>query len=198
MFTRPDTGSSPVSYPVPTYSAAKGMFEAVARLKSAYIKPTRVEILKPIRFESYVTNYGGPLRSSEQIKKGNNYQLSATVLVDVCYRVYGDVRAKLSSRGKRRSGKQDHCKRLADMFNERLEKVQTFYSPCLGWKEFLPTYFGTIRSTQRKPCSEINLVIPSILYSMWENRKLQPTFKQDWEIVRGVMSYETRRPGNVE
>jgi len=42
------------------------------------------------------------------------------------------------------------------------------------------------------------LVIPSILYSMWENRKLQPTFKQDWEIVRGVMSYETRRPGNVE
>ncbi len=25
MFTRPDTGATPISYPVPTYSAAKGM-----------------------------------------------------------------------------------------------------------------------------------------------------------------------------
>lgn len=30
MFARPDTGATPTSYPVPTWSAAKGMFEAVA------------------------------------------------------------------------------------------------------------------------------------------------------------------------
>ena len=39
MFTRPDTGSTPISYPVPTFSAAKGMFEAVAWLPHAYIQP---------------------------------------------------------------------------------------------------------------------------------------------------------------
>ena len=31
MFARPDTGATPISYPVPTYSAAKGMFETVLR-----------------------------------------------------------------------------------------------------------------------------------------------------------------------
>ena len=41
MFTRPDTGATPVSYPAPTYSAAKGMFESIARINSAYIKPTK-------------------------------------------------------------------------------------------------------------------------------------------------------------
>ena len=29
MWTRPDTGDSPVSYPAPTYSAVKAIFESV-------------------------------------------------------------------------------------------------------------------------------------------------------------------------
>lgn len=33
MFTRPDSGAAQVSYPVPTFSAAKGMFEAIACLR---------------------------------------------------------------------------------------------------------------------------------------------------------------------
>ncbi len=69
MFTRPDTGATPISYPVPTYSAAKGMFESVARKTNVYIDPFRVEICKPIRHWRYVTNYGGPLRKPNQITK---------------------------------------------------------------------------------------------------------------------------------
>ena len=42
IFTRPDSGASFVSYPVPTYSSLRGMFDCVAWLKSAYIKPTKV------------------------------------------------------------------------------------------------------------------------------------------------------------
>lgn len=30
MFARPDTGGTPTSYPAPTWSAAKGLFESVA------------------------------------------------------------------------------------------------------------------------------------------------------------------------
>ena len=30
MWSRPDTGASPTSYPVPTWSAAKGIFESIA------------------------------------------------------------------------------------------------------------------------------------------------------------------------
>ena len=32
MYARPDTGGSPTSYPVPTWSAAKGLLESIAYL----------------------------------------------------------------------------------------------------------------------------------------------------------------------
>lgn len=197
MFTRPDTGATPISYPVPTYSAAKGMFEAVVWRKSVYIRPTRVEICKPIRYERYITNYGGPLRKPDQVRKNNNYQLIATILVDVHYRIYAEVKEK------KRSGRRDHAGELWGRFNERLENGQTYYTPCLGWKEFVPSYFGPLRNRDEngnkiEPDKSVNVVIPSFLHSMWEHRKLQPTYRQDWEIVGGVMSYEHRRPSNVE
>jgi CRISPR-associated protein Cas5d len=34
MFTRPDSGAAQVSYPAPTFSAAKGMFDSIARADS--------------------------------------------------------------------------------------------------------------------------------------------------------------------
>jgi CRISPR-associated protein Cas5d len=35
MWTRPDTGDAPVSYPAPTFAAVKGIFESIVWLKSA-------------------------------------------------------------------------------------------------------------------------------------------------------------------
>jgi len=202
MFTRPDTGSTPISYPVPTYSAAKGMFEAVARRPHIYVHPTRVEICRPVHYESYTTNYGGPLRKPDQFKKNNNYQLFATVLVDVCYRIYAEVRAKQSStRGaqreqiRRRRGR-DWRPDFKRIFDERLAQGRTFYTPCLGWKEFVPRYFGPLREGTG-PDRSVNIDIPALLHSMWEQRQLKPVFKQNWQIVHGVMSYEKRRPDHA-
>jgi CRISPR-associated protein Cas5d len=203
MFTRPETGSTPISYPVPTYSSAKGMFEAVARRSHIYVHPTRVEICKPVRFERYVTNYGGPLRKQDQMKKDNNYQLYATVLVDVCYRIYAEVGAKQSStRGKarpqvRQRRGRDWRLKFKDLFDERLARGQTFYTPCLGWKEFVPSYFGPLRQGT-KPDRSVNLVVPALLHSIWEERHFRPAFRQDWHIVHGVMSYDQRSPGHAE
>ena len=67
MWTRPDTGDAPVSYPAPTYAAVKGIFESIVWLKSAEIVPTRVEIRGPFVFQTYSTNSGGPLRESKII-----------------------------------------------------------------------------------------------------------------------------------
>jgi CRISPR-associated protein Cas5d len=189
MFTRPDTGVTPISYPVPTYSAAKGMFEAVSWRSRVYIRPSRVEICSPIRYERYITNYGGPLRKLDQIRRNNNYQLIATILVDVHYRIYAEVQ------GKKRSGTRDHAKELWERFNERLTNGQTYYTPCLGWKEFVPSYFGPLQERDEngnniEPDKTVNVVIPSLLHSMWERRKLQPTFRQNVEIKEGVMIYE--------
>jgi CRISPR-associated protein Cas5d len=73
IFTRPDTGATPTSYPVPTWSAAKGLFESIAFFAdgAAWICPTRTEVCRrvgetggQVRFQRYTTNYGGPERKA--------------------------------------------------------------------------------------------------------------------------------------
>ena len=49
MWTRPDTGDAPVSYPAPTLAAVKGIFESIVWLKSAELVPTRIESCVPKR-----------------------------------------------------------------------------------------------------------------------------------------------------
>lgn len=187
MFTRPDTGATPISYPVPTYSAAKGMFEAVARYKSAYIRPTKVEICKPIRFEKYVTNYGGPLRKTNQIAAEASYQLPATVLVDVCFRVYGVVEEiGLPPNG------NNHLHALQEIFLRRLRKGQTYNTPVLGWKEFVPSYFGPPREPNTIVQKDINLSIPSMLHMVFDRPvegNYRPVFRQNVNICGGVLQY---------
>jgi CRISPR-associated protein Cas5d len=180
------------------------MFEAVLRRPHVYVHPTLVEICKPIRFERYVTNYGGPLRKQDQIKNNNNYQLMATVLVDVCYRIHGEVRMKeMSTRGngktqlRHRRG-QDWRPRFKILFDQRLKRGQTFYTPCLGWKEFVPSYFGPFLRGTRRETSADDIVIPSFLRSMWDHRQLKPEYVQDWRIVKGVMSYLNQIPTEEE
>jgi CRISPR-associated protein Cas5d len=185
MFTRPDTGATPISYPVPTYSAAKGMFEAILWRSNIYIRPTHVEICKPIQYERYITNYGGPLRNPSQIKGNNNYQLIATILVDVLYRIFAEMKEKKRS-GQR---KMNYAEEFKKEFDRRLENGQTFYTPCLGWKEFVPSYLGPLRP-ETKPDEKMDMIIPSLLHSMWERHDLQPTFRQNVEIKEGIMVYE--------
>ncbi len=183
MFTRPDTGSAPVSYPAPTFSAIKGMFEAVARMKTAFIRPTKVEICAPIIYHRYFNNYRGPLRKPNTV----NFQLAATILSDVCYKVYGNVEEL-----ERAPNSNNHLHALQDMFNRRLKQGSFHYTPCLGWKEFVPSYFGPFRDSTEVDKS-INLVIPSMLYSMFdrpENGKVKPIFKQDVSIIEGELHYD--------
>ena len=41
MWTRPDTGDTPVSYPVPTFGAVKGIFECILMSDWAEVVPAR-------------------------------------------------------------------------------------------------------------------------------------------------------------
>jgi CRISPR-associated protein Cas5d len=88
---------------------------------------------------------------------------------------------------------------LRERFNERLANGQAYYTPCLGWKEFVPSYFGPIRERDEngnsiEPDKTVNVVIPSLLHSMWQHRKLQPIFRQNVEIKEGVMLCEEGNP----
>jgi len=200
MWTRPDTGDAPVSYPAPTYSAAKGIFESVLWIQAVEVVPVKVEICSPIVFHTYVTNYGGPLRKSRIMKTGSSYQLLATVLVNVCYRLHAEVRA-FSSAGRRLSERtkawvaktSNPAHAYQEIFERRIASGQCHSIPCLGWKEFVPDYVGHFRE-HTSAQKDINIVIPSMASTVFLSDKagrITPTFtpRANVRVREGVLQY---------
>lgn len=188
MWARPDTGATPTSYPVPTWSAVKGIFESVAFFNDgkAWIRPTRVEICKKkgsrggeLSFQKYTNNYRGPLKDKKKV----NFQFSTLILSDVCYRVYGVVE---NGSGQNLKHGSNPCHALEAIFQRRLRKGQCYKTPALGWNEFVPSYWGPIRDDESLPDAtevdtEINLDLISVLNQVFDkavNGRYKPRFQQ--------------------
>ena len=175
LWTRPDSGDSPCSYPAPTYSATRGLFENVLWGPAVLVIPRKVELCSVPQYHSYATNYGGPLRSAVSIKGGNNYQLFATVLTDVCYRLYADVmpnpdKAGLPERAAswdQRTTSPGHA--YQEIFNRRLKRGQSYATLCLGWGEFTAAYFGPFRRTTQVCTALPDIFIPSMLRGVFQS-----------------------------
>jgi CRISPR-associated protein Cas5d len=170
MWARPDTGSAPTSYPVPTWSAAKGIFESIAFLRDgrAWINPRRVEICRllnvssggQVNFQKYTTNSKGV--NSKQ----DNFQFVASILAEVCYRFYAVI--ENGSGVSLRKG-DNPCHHLQALFERRLQKGQCYKTPCLGWSEFVPTYWGGFRHDKTIVDEDINLNLVSVLKRVFNN-----------------------------
>jgi len=202
LWTRPDTGDCPVSYPAPTYSAVKAMFESILWGPAVVVVPTKVEICTPVQYHSYSTNYSGPLRSAKSIGNGSPYQLLATVLVDVCYKLYGEVRpnrdkSKLPANALEWDAKTTspgHA--YQDIFNRRLRLGQCYSIVALGWREFTASYFGPLREGTKACSSMTDIVIPSMLREVFSGGYSSPVsyvFDQNVEIIDGCLHYPERR-----
>ncbi|MGI6518884.1 MAG: CRISPR-associated protein Cas5 [Bacillota bacterium] len=196
MWTRPDTGDSPVSYPAPTYSAVRGIFESILWSEWAMVVPTKVEICSPITFHQYTTNYGGPLRKSKVITGGGSYQLAATILVNVCYRLYARAEpylagyAKHGRPGLQSVGTTNGAHAYMEVFNRRIRRGQCYRVPCLGWSEFLPDYVGAFRAGT-SVSDDINLTIPSMLRTCFAGHgsSWDPKYDVDVRIEKGVLRF---------
>lgn len=198
MWTRPDSGDCPVSYPAPTYSAVKAIFEAILFIQAVELVPCKVEICAPITWHTYNTNYGGPLRNSDQINKGASYQLLASVLVNPCYRLYAVAQSNTKSNGKfsektlawlSRTTSAPHA--YQEMFYRRLKRGQNHYAPCLGWKEFTPDYVGAFRP-ETGVYADINMTLPSMLRQVFPDGLSCETryiFDQEVPVREGVLKY---------
>jgi CRISPR-associated protein Cas5d len=206
MWTRPDTGDCPVSYPAPTYSAVKGIFESILWGPAVMIVPTKVEICAPIQYHNYQTNYGGSLRKPGVIIGGGGFQLLATVLIDVCYRLHAEVipnpvKKQLPDRAQQWDSKTTapgHAYR--DIFNRRLKKGQCFTIPFLGWKEFAPDYFGAFREST-KVHTDNNMDIASMLREVFSEGYASEcafTYDQNVKIKEGVMVFPRQGGQYVE
>lgn len=197
MWSRPDTGTTPISYPAPPWSAAKGLFESMSRLKNTIIIPTAVEICAPIIYHDYTTNYIGPLRKRESLTKGNPFQYRATVLINVCYRLYARIEElEYIPKTLLEASKLSGFNRLhysQERFHRRLLRGQYYDIPSLGWREFIPNYVGPFRNYTEVQTS-INEIVPSFLYSVFDPKTnlLSPKFVQSEtgrKIVKGRLEY---------
>ncbi len=201
MFARPDTGGTPTSYPAPTWSAAKGLFESIAFFLdgAAWICPTKVEVCRQVgefggrvQFQRYTTNYGGPLRKSTLFNKGtviggSSMQLFATILTSVCYRLYGIVV------GPSWKGNINPRHHLQDLFDRRLKQGRCARTPYLGWSEFTCSYWGPFREGITEVDGSLSLEIPSMLLGVWSvpsSGKYEPRYLQNVTIVHGVLTYD--------
>jgi len=177
MWTRPDTGSSPLSYVAPTFSAVKGIFEAILLWKSVNVRPARCEICAPVQFHRYAFNYGGPLRNPCSADLQSAVSRICNPLPVAHSRALGDSTGLPTAN--RRYSRLKICATTkahayVDAFHRRLERGR-FPSPIgwervpqagegggLGWKEFVPDYVGPFRDGTA-PCVTENHVNPACL-----------------------------------
>jgi len=83
----------------------------------------------------------------------------------------------------------NHLHLLKDKFEKRLRNGRWYHVPCLGWKEFTPSYVGPFRPGT-KVDESIEQIIPSMLFSVFaETGEYAPTYKQDVWIKKGVLEY---------
>ncbi|MDP8568750.1 CRISPR-associated protein Cas5 [Methylophilus aquaticus] len=196
MWARPDTGSTPTSYPIPTWSAAKGIFESIAFLKDgrAWINPKRVEICRrvgnsceQIGYQKYTNNYRGPLQNND----AGAFQFSTIILSDVCYRLYADIE---NGSGVHLKHGDNPSHQLQAMFERRLAKGQCYKTPCLGWNEFVASYWGPLREGVTEKNDEIHLDLVSVLNQVFDKAiagAYQPRYQRGSEakIIKGEFVY---------
>jgi len=147
-FTRPEMKVERVSYEVPTPSAMRGVLEAIFWKPSFRWVIERIEVLRPIRWETVRRNEVGNRispRSAYLLIEENRQQRNALILKDVAYVIH----AHQELTGKEPEG--NNLKKLSEMFERRASKGQYFHHPYLGTREFAVEEFRLIREEETSP-----------------------------------------------
>lgn len=161
-FTRPEMKVERVSYDVITPSAARGILEAIHWKPAISWAVDRIQVLKPIRFESLRRNEVGGKLSSASVGKAmkagrteglitfvdeDRQQRAATILRDVAYVI--EAHFALTEK----ADASDSVGKHLDIFNRRARKGQYFHSPCLGVREF-PASFQLLEPGVAEPIAD--------------------------------------------
>ena len=185
-FTRVEMKAERVSYDVLTPSAARGILEAV------YWKPAikwvvdDIDIINPIRFDTFRRNELGSKISYVNARKlekaGAGYlgvyasddraQRATTYLKDVRYVI--DAHFELTEK----AGAEDTPEKHYNIALRRLRKGQCFNQPYLGCREFAAHEVKLIEGSER-PCSYYKGTekdLGFILYDLDFERDMAPCF----------------------
>ena len=147
-FTRPEMKVERVSYDVMTPSAARGVLEAILWKPAISWVVTRIDVLKPIRWESVRRNEVGAVTSIDTamtaMKNGKGFlgffveeerqQRAGLFLRDVAYTVHAHFQLT------QKAGSEDNVVKFEEMLKRRIEKGQCFHRPYLGCREFAASF----------------------------------------------------------
>jgi len=190
MFRDPSTGDTPKSYPAPTMSACKSIFNAIAalinpqtKIDDASLYPYKVEICRPILYTSTTFNSHSPAgKQSTKNKKGAT-QTFCSSLLNVCYKIYGISFPRNENMGT--------AHYLQEKFIRRLKKGRCFSRPFLGIGEYFCDYYGPLRpETKVEPINEYIGVMPLLVFN--DKGQYSPVFCSSATIERGVLNYAER------
>lgn len=132
-FTRPEMKVERVSYDVMTPSAARGVLEAILWKPAIRWIVERIDVLKPIRWESVRRNEVGATMSPRSpclFIEDQRQQRAGLFLRDVDYVIHARFEATDLA------GPDDNPTKFQEMFLRRAEKGQCFHRPYLGCREF--------------------------------------------------------------
>ena len=146
-FTRPEMKVERVSYDVMTPSAARGVLEAILWKPAIRWVVERIDVLKPIRWESVRRNEVGTTMSPRSpclFIEDQRQQRAGLFLRDVDYVVHANI--ELTAR----AGSDYNPTKFQEMFLRRAERGQCFHRPYLGCREFAAD-FAPITNGQPMP-----------------------------------------------
>lgn len=132
-FTRPEMKVERVSYDVMTPSAARGVLEAILWKPAIHWVVDRIDVLRPIRWESVRRNEVGSTMSPRSpclFVEDQRQQRAGLFLRDVDYVIH--ARFQMTDQ----TGPDDNPTKFQEMFLRRAEHGQCFHRPYLGCREF--------------------------------------------------------------
>jgi len=124
--------------------------------------------------------------------------LYATILIDVCYKLYAEVRPspykdrlpESALEWDARTTSPGHAYQA--IFNRRLKRGQCYAVPHMGWSEFACSYFGPLREETMVCTIGTDIVIPSMLREVFGggfNSSVSYVYDQDVRIIKGCLIY---------
>lgn len=186
-FTRPEMKVERVSYDVMTPSAARGVLEAIMWKPQIRWLIERIDVLKPIRWDSLrrnevdrkvsvrnlvtVMNGGSAALGIDSDDPKVRQQRAAKILRDVAYVIH--ARIELTDK----AGPEDTLAKYVEMFRRRATAGQCFHRPYLGTREFA-AHFALVEDGEEPPTPTAeNPDLGWILYDIdYAGRKATPLF----------------------
>lgn len=137
-FTDPALKVERVSYPIPTPSACRGIFDAIYWHPPIRWQITKIEVLSLIKYINIRRNeINSKQARSPLFIEDDRTQRYSLILQDVKYRVHA---YQVYTPGVYNEPKDDNPNKHIECFRRRAEKGRYFHAPYLGCREFVCDY----------------------------------------------------------